>query len=780
MLSNNPYGSVKTQKLKPTTTSAAVPSTTSDERNRVCQKRPERPWDGEPTATAAATVTAAALENSQISNPSSSGKIITDDFDSFFDGDDGFDWAAAVQCVDAAVTNSAMGLSQQPSGHPSSIHSEQSSPRSKENLDTTNSSSSLPTRPVSVHQIHDQKRGMDDDSVSAAPPPPTRTTTSISTKLVPGVAPGQNTLKSLRPELWRSTKKNSLQSNDQPIMQESPLSQPDQFYGDTRQKGLPKELCFNPKCTEPVEDGNLKTLIAHANLASPLKNGWELFPHQVQAIKQCLAMRRFILALDMGLGKTLIGCVWASAFLQTSLLQCKRAFVLCPVSLKTEWKRTAEEATGLEVTICQDMKAMPKTSNTRGKTQDMSSSDEDDDDDDKPTVAYSRVSIHSWAKVPSPPDEGNFIVVADEAHSIQSMQAARTRSTLELVLHKRCIGVLLLSGTPMKNGKPSNLFPLLKAVRHPLGRNQRAYESHFCEGRKIWFGKSRSVWQATGSSNLDQLRALTKSHLLYLSKDDCINLPRKTRVYEKVPVSRRKQLQYDQGMQELIKVYQSCKGGDSDAVLGGVQSLRMVGSFAKVDATVHYAKKILEDEPSIVIFTSFVEPARMLHQKLADSGWSGELLTGETPTEKRQQMVDNFQKHLSPVFICTFGAGGVGLTLTAARTIILMDRPWTPGDAHQAEDRVLRIGQKYPVKSIWMRAFELDERIDDMLEQKSQTSSTVLIKGTDGSPTTKGKDEVLQQKQQRVSIYKLLDEILKDKKPGLKQTSIMQFSQPSE
>ena len=93
----------------------------------------------------------------------------------------------------------------------------------------------------------------------------------------------------------------------------------------------------------------------------------------------------------------------------------------------------------------------------------------------------------------------------------------------------------------------------------------------------------------------------------------------------------------------------------------------------------------------------------------------GEILTGETPSVKRAQAVENFQQGLSPVFVGTFGAGGVGLTLTAACTIILVDRPWTPGDAMQAEDRVRRIGQTKKVTSIWMTAFEVDEQI---FEQK--------------------------------------------------------------
>jgi SNF2 family DNA or RNA helicase len=87
------------------------------------------------------------------------------------------------------------------------------------------------------------------------------------------------------------------------------------------------------------------------------------------------------------------------------------------------------------------------------------------------------------------------------------------------------------------------------------------------------------------------------------------------------------------------------------------------------------------------------------------------------------------QAGLSPVFVCTFGAGGVGLTLTAAATVILLDRPWTPGETLQAEDRVRRIGQSKEVKSLWMSAFEMDKQIDYMLESKKQTSSAVLAQG---------------------------------------------------
>lgn len=89
-----------------------------------------------------------------------------------------------------------------------------------------------------------------------------------------------------------------------------------------------------------------------------------------------------------------------------------------------------------------------------------------------------------------------------------------------------------------------------------------------------------------------------------------------------------------------------------EAVLGAVQQLRSQCSFAKIGATVELTKKILEQEPSVVIFTSFAKVAKCIHSQLASSGWDSELLTGETPQKKRQSMVDNFQVRFCTLIHC--------------------------------------------------------------------------------------------------------------------------------
>lgn len=560
---------------------------------------------------------------------------------------------------------------------------------------------------------------------------PTQSTLTSATSLQ---APRKESLvASLRPETWSSARPVTSYASSSTNPTPQPPPHPSQA-------GLPAKLQYDPATVRPVQDEHRGSLIQNASLSETLDNGWTLFPHQKKALVRSLAMRRMILALDMGLGKTLIGCVYARAFHRT--FQTKTV-VICPVSLQKEWRRTASEATSLEL-------QPEKTSGL----------------DDSSTLA-----VCSWAKIPKEAPKGPFVVVADEAHSMQSMTAARTISALSLMQSNNCVGVLLLTGTPMKNGRPCNLFPLLQAVQHPLGQHQRAFEAYFCGGREVSFGP-KSTWIASGSAHLPQLRQLVSSHLLHLTKADCLkDLPPQTREFKTVPVSSKSQLQHYAAVQDLAKVYQQNTGGNSDLVLGAVQRVRMVGSRAKIDAAVQLARDILAVESSVVIFSSFQQVAKAIHENLEEAGWKGELLTGETPAKKRQGMVDSFQQGLSSVFVCTFGAGGVGLTLTAACTVVLVDRPWTPGDAHQAEDRVRRIGQTRPVRSIWMTAFDLDRQIDTMLEQKAKTSTAVLSRDED--PEGSGEAP-------RLSIFQMLKSILPTlsvEPNGLKQTSILSYSQ---
>jgi SNF2-related domain len=239
-----------------------------------------------------------------------------------------------------------------------------------------------------------------------------------------------------RPESWNA-KKSELSNPPQPSSPATSVGSTSDA-ADPRQKSLPRELKFSLDVTKPIQDEYRADLVRHAALGEALCNGWTLYSHQKRAILVSLLMRRHILALDMGLGKTLIGCCWARAFYRT--IPNIHVVVLCPVSLKDEWLRTAKDVTGLPVRS----EELSKTSKSKASSQESNDGNN-----------AGAVTIVSWAKIPCPRDvlshpDQPYVVVADEAHSMQNMASARTRDALRLMLAPNAKGVLLLTGTPVR------------------------------------------------------------------------------------------------------------------------------------------------------------------------------------------------------------------------------------------------------------------------------------------------------------------------------------------
>jgi SNF2 family DNA or RNA helicase len=112
-------------------------------------------------------------------------------------------------------------------------------------------------------------------------------------------------------------------------------------------------------------------------------------------------------------------------------------------------------------------------------------------------------------------DLGNvFVVIGDESHAMQSLASQRTAAALALCLSNACVGCVLATGTPLKNGRPSNLLPLLIAIQHPIARNRIEFEKRYCNARKTRF----CAWDTSGASNLDELRVRVGSFLMRKTK----------------------------------------------------------------------------------------------------------------------------------------------------------------------------------------------------------------------------------------------------------------------
>lgn len=129
------------------------------------------------------------------------------------------------------------------------------------------------------------------------------------------------------------------------------------------------------------------------------------------------------------------------------------------------------------------------------------------------------VRLVSWAKIPPVSTLmtnyfSSFVLICDEAHAMQTISSARTQAALSLCRSSACIGVILATGTPMKNGRPANIFPLLLGIRHKVSNNKIEFEKRYCNARKTHFCQ----WDITGASNLPELRSIIGPSLLRKTK----------------------------------------------------------------------------------------------------------------------------------------------------------------------------------------------------------------------------------------------------------------------
>jgi len=430
-----------------------------------------------------------------------------------------------------------------------------------------------------------------------------------------------------------------------------------------------------------------KKISSEIDLTKPLPDGKTPFAHQRTGILRMIKYRRQILADDMGLGKT-IQCLVAAKIL--SEYYGWNIIIISPVSLiEKPWTR---DAIALK-------------------------------------ISKLKFSVHSWAKIPAPPPV-NYILIADEAHSAQAgTKTIRGKAFLELATNDNCMACFPATGTPIKNGRPINIFPLLQAVKHDLSKDSRYFQLRYCDAHLKQFGKKnpKKFWDVNGSSHLEELHLKIKDAMIRRTKKDCLDLPEKLRVLREAELSDESIKIYNDTLKRLRQTYQERldsgeikEGGEALVMLG---QLANAGALGKIESAYEIAEEVIEEGNQVVIFSTFVEPLHALKDKFETAGVAAELLIGDT--KDRGSLVDRFLAGKSKVFLLSM-AGGVGIDLYTATTIILINRPFTPGDCIQIEDRLHRIGQKNQVTSIWLQYGEVDAHIDDILYNKSINISEVV------------------------------------------------------
>jgi SWI/SNF-related matrix-associated actin-dependent regulator 1 of chromatin subfamily A len=419
--------------------------------------------------------------------------------------------------------------------------------------------------------------------------------------------------------------------------------------------------------------------------------------HQKEAIQKLVENKKFILADDMGLGKTTSTII---AALETG---AKKVLIICPATLKINWKREIENYSDRSIFIAEG-----KNFST---------------EHDFVIINYDILkNFHDLkSKTETTIQKAKFdLVIIDEAHYIKNAQAQRTKLINDIV--KNVDRLWLLTGTPMTS-RPIDYFNLLSLSDSPVAKNWMAYVIRYCAGYQFKVGP-RKVWNVMGASNLDELRERTSSTILRRLKEDVLDLPEKiiTPVYLRL-----KSKEYEEVMGEYYNWYEKNPEESKSLTVQFTKltKVRQIIANEKISQTIEIAENIIEQDKKVIIFCNFTES---LNKIVDHFGKFAVKVDGSMSKIERQNSVDQFQENPKiKVFVGNIKAAGVGLTLTAAEAVIMNDLSFLPSDHAQAEDRAYRIGQKNNVL-VYYPIFEntIEGVIYDILNNKKQVIATVM------------------------------------------------------
>lgn len=323
------------------------------------------------------------------------------------------------------------------------------------------------------------------------------------------------------------------------------------------------------------------------------------------------------------------------------------------------------------------------------------------------------------------------MLILDEAQSIKNSKALTTQVILQIkAKHRVC-----LTGTPMENhlGEFWSLFHFLmpgllkdiksfnKYYRHPIEKNGDQEK----RARLIKLTKPfllRRTKAAVAPELPEKIEMIHYVELNGAQRD----------LYETIRIAMNDKIQKEITrlgfarsqiiiLDALLKLRQIC----CHPQLLKTQSTKKVIASAKLDELMSLLQTLIEENRKILIFSAFTEMLQLIEKTLKEEGYSFLKLTGQS--KNRAEIVQKFQNGEAPIFLISLKAGGVGLNLTTADTVIHYDPWWNPAAENQANDRAYRIGQDKTVMVYKLVAKDtIEDKILKMQAQKNELISNLL------------------------------------------------------
>lgn len=408
-----------------------------------------------------------------------------------------------------------------------------------------------------------------------------------------------------------------------------------------------------------------------------------------------------LLSLKTGLNANEVGCGKTFEMVLVGESIPMKKLVIVPATLRLNWER--------------EIKMVNPNANVHTQYSDQPF---------KVVEGWNIISYNSLPKFQEQLEQTMFqVVMADEAHYVQAITAIGTpdskRAKAVLRIAATAEYVFPITGTP-KSSRNKNLYNILKMIRHPLTSGLRA----FSEFGKKYCGAHRTMWgwDFNGNTNDEDLsQRLQPVMVRHLKRDVLPNL-KKQRQAIPVKVDLRE-------YHNLIDEYMRKRKNPDGEQLALLNRAKQVIAIQKAKHSIDFSKEVIEGGKKVVIVTGYTEVVKKVEIAFKDT--CVKLVGGMTDTQK-QAVIDKFQTDPSTaVIVVNINAGGVGVTLTAASTMIMNDIPWTTGQILQAEGRIWRSGQVDTAMIYFMMATDcpMDEKLINTIVDKSQTINTVIDGG---------------------------------------------------
>ncbi|MGY5001228.1 SNF2-related protein [Streptomyces griseus] len=421
------------------------------------------------------------------------------------------------------------------------------------------------------------------------------------------------------------------------------------------------------------------------------------------------------LADDMGLGKT-ITLIALHLHRQSDRDAAGPTLVVCPTSLMGNWQREIQ-------------KFAPGTPVRRFHGASRSLEDLVDGEFVLTTYGTMRLDAPRLAAV------SWGMVVIDEAQHVKNPHSATAKQLRTIGARAR----VALTGTPVENNL-SELWAILDWTTPGLLGRLGTFRTRY----------AAAVEGGDDPGAAERLAALVRPFLLRRRKSDpgiAPELPPKTETDRAVSLTPEQTGLYEAVVRETLAEISAADGFERRGLVMKLltalkqicnhpaqylkeEQPRIADRSGKIELLDELLDTILAEQGSVLVFTQYVQMARLLEEHLTARGVGTQFLHGGTPVARREEMVARFQAGEAPVFLLSLKAAGTGLNLTRAGHVVHFDRWWNPAVEAQATDRAYRIGQTQPVQVHRLIAEgTIEDRIAEMLARKQGLADAVLGSG---------------------------------------------------